>query len=29
MEHKFKVGDKVKVHYLTGNRIGYIQERKS
>lgn len=29
MEHKFKVGDKVKVHYLMGNRIGYIQERKS
>lgn len=29
MEHKFKVGDKVKVHCLTGNRIGYIQERKS
>ena len=29
MGHKFKVGDKVKVHYLTGNRIGYIQERKS
>lgn len=28
MEHKFKIGDKVKVHYLTGNRIGYIQERK-
>ncbi len=29
MGHKFKVGDKVKVHYLTGSRIGYIQERKS